>query len=211
MERVFSILIFLSTFTGLFSQQFSIVEEPVCWSIGGVDSSLTRASYISVSGLALTVFYINAAGAAVDVSAGGNLSFGICNCCANVPPTQSAPYIDTSSINIQIIPVPPPVGLDSISITVYAEIENITDISQIANCMDAADLVQFCQNTVGTSSDAAGRIIFSSYTQSTATKAIIEIEFWAYFPGNISHNPIIVTITADNGAGSVTVLNDQFY
>lgn len=211
MERVFFILIWLSVLQYAGAQQFSIVDEPVCWSIGGVDSSLTRATYVSVTGLHLTTFYINASGAGVDVSAGGNLSFGICNCCADVPPTQDAPYIDTIFTSIQIIPVPPPPDLDSVQAYVYAQIENITDVSQVTACLDAADLPAMCLSSTGNTADAAGRVIFITYTQLTATKAEIEVRFWAYFPGNLSHNPIPYGVVADNGAGSVTIFSGQFY
>lgn len=211
MARGFSILICLSMFQCAQAQQFSIVDEPVCWSIGGVDSSLTRATYISVTGLHLTTFYINAAGAGVDVSAGGNLSFGICNCCANVPPTQDAPFIDTIFTSIQIIPVPPPPDLDSVRAYVYAQVENITDVSQVTACLDAADLPAMCLSSTGNTADAAGRVIFITYTQLTATKAEIEVEFWAYFPGNLSHNPILRSVVADNGAGSIVIFSGQFY
>ena len=211
MERVFSILIFLSTFSGISAQQFSIVEEPVCWSIGGVDSSLTRASYISVSGLALTVFYINAAGAAVDVSAGGNLSFGICGCCTNVPPTQTAPYIDTISTYAQLVPIPP--NIDSLSRGIfYAEIENITNVSQITAILYGATLPALSRNSVGYSFNAVGAVNFISYTQLTSTKAAIVIDFEIVpYPPNSSYIPVPVEVVADNGSGTINVYSSQFF
>lgn len=59
-----------------------VMEEEVCWTTGGVDSSLTRFYYVNPSDAAdnQILFYVNAMGAVVDVS-GGTLTLGYCGCC----------------------------------------------------------------------------------------------------------------------------------
>lgn len=59
-----------------------VMEEEVCWSVGGVDSSLTRFYYIDPSDTSKNqiLFYVNASGAVVTVS-GGTLTLGYCGCC----------------------------------------------------------------------------------------------------------------------------------
>lgn len=209
MVRGFSILIFLSLAIAAKAQQFSIVDEPVCWSIGGVDSSLTRATYVSVTGMSLTVFYINADGQPVDVSAGGNLSFGICNCCADVPPTQDAPYVDTISTTTCLIPVPP--TIDSLCLFIhYLEIENVTDVSQVEMCLTPAVSPPLCINSVGYTSDANGSITMY-YAQAGPTTAAVGADVWVYIPPVIADIPIDFTITVTTPAGSIVAFQTTFF
>lgn len=214
MERVYIILTFLSLLSeGLQSQVFQIVEEPVCWTTGAADSSLTRASYVSVSGAVLTVFYINQDGASVDVSAGGNFSFGRCGCCTNVPPSyaEDAPYLDSIATLIGVIPIPPPPTFDSTVIAVsYASINNITDPSQITATFSSADLPDLVLNGVGYTSNANGSIT-TTYNQATPTLAEVSVYFYAYFPPAVGSTPQPVIAVAANTAGSITLISDQFF
>ncbi|HMA77613.1 MAG TPA: hypothetical protein VKP88_00540, partial [Candidatus Paceibacterota bacterium] len=59
-----------------------VVEEEICWSVGAVDSSLTRFLYIDPADSTnnQVLFYVNASGSSVNVS-GGTLSLGFCGCC----------------------------------------------------------------------------------------------------------------------------------
>lgn len=207
MVREFSILIFLSLATSwqARSQQFSIVDEPVCWSIGGIDSSLTRATYVSVTGMHLTTFYINAQGASVDVSAGGNLSFGICNCCADVPPTQDAPYVDSISTTTCLIPVPP--NIDSTCLFIhYLEIENVTGVSQVEMCLTPAVSPPLCISSVGYTSNPVGSITMY-YTQAGPTTANVGADVWVYYPPNPAEIPITFTITVTTPNGRIVAFS----
>jgi len=67
----------------LTAQQYNIIRQGICWTTpGAVDSSLTRLSYVSMSGAGpISINYINAAGDDVDVSGGGSFEMGYCGCC----------------------------------------------------------------------------------------------------------------------------------
>jgi hypothetical protein len=66
-----------------------VLEEEICWSVNGVDSSLTRFTYVDPSDSTqnTVLFYVNAMGQVVSVS-GGTLSLGFCGCC--IDPSASA-------------------------------------------------------------------------------------------------------------------------
>lgn len=211
MGRVFFTLIFLNCCITANAQQFSVVEEPICWSIGSIDSSLTRATYVSVTGLTLTVFYINAQGNSVDVSAGGNLSFGICGCCANVPPSyaEESPYIDTIGTAVCVFPLPPPpLRSDSTCCEYiqYAEIENITNSNQITITFESTGEPDLVTNAVGYYNNINGSINYV-YTQLTPTKAAITIELYTYYIPDPASLPQRFTVIADNGAGQLTLID----
>lgn len=175
MVRAFFTLICFSASLHVAGQQFNILEEVVCWTVGPADSTLTRAQYVSVGGVTLTTFYINAAGQAVDVSAGGNLSFGKCGCCENVPPpyAPSAPYVDSITFTIPVIVVPPPPPPYFRTQTVYLEVENVTDSLWVEPCTSFEFSPEIC-------GDGANNGCFSiayTYTQLTPTRAAIEVDF----------------------------------
>lgn len=202
----FLLLIFLSV-AGQ-SQQYSIVDEPVCWTQGAIDSSLTRCTYTSASGGLLSVFYVNAAGATVDVSSGGAFSFGICGCCSDTPPTYGPdiPFIDslfTSSPTIIIPPPPPPYP---IFYRIYAEVENITDSLQVFVCATPNTAGQICQG----GSDAFMELTYT-YTQVTPTKAGISVDFEidVYSP-DPDYTPTTLTVDVNNGTGLINISTLQF-
>lgn len=213
MERVFFILTWLNCCAAVNAQHFSVIEEPVCWTIGPVDSSLTRASYVSATGAGLTVYYINAAGQAVDVSAGGSFAFGVCGCCDNVPPGINAPYIDTISVSTCAFPIPPPpIGADSVCCEYiqYIEIENITNENQITTIMSSGDLPDLTVNSQGYYSNANGSINYT-YIQATPTKAVVTVEMYATYSPLPGSPPVAFLCVADNGQGSITLVDCQVY
>lgn len=65
----------------LWAQGYTIESQPVCWSYLSVDSSLVQYSLASSTATDTKIlFYLNASGATVDISAGGTITFGLCNC-----------------------------------------------------------------------------------------------------------------------------------
>lgn len=83
---LFIVFVLLYLLPGAVSgQQYNIVRQGVCWTTpGAVDSSLTRLVYVSVSGAGpVSVKYVNAGGADVDVAGGGTFEMGYCGCCAD--------------------------------------------------------------------------------------------------------------------------------
>lgn len=93
--------VLLSLLPGILAgQQYNIIKQGVCWTdTSGVDSSLTRLVYVSVSGAGpISVNYVNAQGASVDVSAGGDFSMGYCGCCADTAAIDFLYYVDGGRI-----------------------------------------------------------------------------------------------------------------
>ena len=59
--------------------RYGIQEIPVCWSYDGTDSSLNQVTLVSSRAVPLKIlFYRDADGNTVDISAGGDLAFGHC-------------------------------------------------------------------------------------------------------------------------------------
>lgn len=184
------------------AQQFSIVEETICWTVGPTDSTITRAEYVSVGGVLLTTFYINAAGQSVDVSAGGNFSFGKCGCCMDVPPPYAGdvPFVDSLYYDIPVNVVPPPPPPYFRTQTVYIEAENVTDSLQVNPCTS----FEFSPTICGDGADNGCFTITYNYTQITPTKAGITVLFTYDTYCATPFGSFVNSVTITNTAGSIT-------
>lgn len=74
---LYTIAAILAASTAFSQGVYSIAQEEVCWTVGGVDSSLYRYSIVSYLDDPQILCYINAQGDTVTVS-GGTINFGIC-------------------------------------------------------------------------------------------------------------------------------------
>lgn len=79
MKKLLYLLFLLPTF--LFAQpRYGVEGIPMCWTIGSVDSNITRFVIISSTGSPVqTIAWENAAGQVINVS-GGYLRYGYCDC-----------------------------------------------------------------------------------------------------------------------------------
>ena len=84
MKKLLSILLIFIPIILFAQPRYNIIPEPLCWSTGGVDSSITRYTlFSSLSATPRTITHRNASGANVNVI-GGTLSQGwCCNCNTN--------------------------------------------------------------------------------------------------------------------------------
>lgn len=84
------------------AQQYNIIRQEVCWTdTTGMDSSLTRMTYVSVAGGGpLSLFYVNAKGETVDVSSGGSFEMGYCGCCGGGGAGIDTSFVRNDSIFI---------------------------------------------------------------------------------------------------------------
>lgn len=82
MKYIVSLFFFFAVAQSAFAQpRYEIIPMPLCWTVGSVDSSLTRYVLVSSAGAVTTVRTVNAAGATVTVT-GGSVRNGHCDCCA---------------------------------------------------------------------------------------------------------------------------------
>lgn len=84
---LFSILPLLSS-----CQKYDIEPDYMCWKVGSVDSNLIRLTQISFTGATRLIGYVNAQGTTVTPT-GGELLYGICECCNPSEETPSSTQI----------------------------------------------------------------------------------------------------------------------
>lgn len=76
------VIVILLLFYGVMKgqQYYTIISDPVCWQVSGVDSTLNRYTYITQMGNIYRVVYLNQSGEVVS-AVGGNFRAGYCECC----------------------------------------------------------------------------------------------------------------------------------
>lgn len=104
MKKILLLLILSFPFVLQAQNVYSYIEEPICWTINGVDSSLTRIYLVSdrTPDQRLLLYTINAAFDTVSVTT-DSISFGWCDCCGGGSGDDLSPWkdIDTTNTNSQ--------------------------------------------------------------------------------------------------------------
>ncbi|HMN89085.1 MAG TPA: hypothetical protein PKD70_06280 [Saprospiraceae bacterium] len=81
MRQTFLFFLFLFSFYAALAQpRYVIAEQPLCWTVNGQDSSITRYLLITSQGALDSVIVLDQYGANVNITA-GTLALGHCDCC----------------------------------------------------------------------------------------------------------------------------------
>jgi len=80
MKRIFIFILAALPVLAFSQARYDIIQMPLCWTVGGGDSSITRYVLVSSTGAYSTVMYLNAAGNQINYTS-GTLRNGHCDCC----------------------------------------------------------------------------------------------------------------------------------
>ena len=100
MKKILLLLILSFPFVLQAQNVYSYIEEPICWTINGVDSSLTRIYLVSdrTPDQRLLLYTLNADFNAVTVTT-DSISFGWCDCCGGGSGGDISPWKDAAGNN----------------------------------------------------------------------------------------------------------------
>lgn len=100
MKKILLLLILSFPFVLQAQNVYSYIEEPICWTINGVDSSLTRIYLVSdrTPDQRLLLYTLNAAFDTVSVTT-DSISFGWCDCCGGGSGDDLSPWKDADTLN----------------------------------------------------------------------------------------------------------------
>ncbi len=100
MKKILLLLILSFPFVLQAQNVYSYIEEPICWTINGVDSSLTRIYLVSdrTPDQRLLLYTINAEFDTVSVTT-DSISFGWCDCCGGGSGGDISPWKDAAGNN----------------------------------------------------------------------------------------------------------------
>lgn len=100
MKKILLLLILSFPFVLQAQNVYSYIEEPICWTINGLDSSLTRIYLVSdrTPDQRLLLYTINAAFDTVSVTT-DSIRFGWCDCCGGNSGGDLSPWKDAAGNN----------------------------------------------------------------------------------------------------------------